>query len=80
MSLEAGAKICVLHVDGYPEKVLAVTRERVLRVDGLMVTYDGGMRNQTIRLDDEGMTWCRGWDSEAIAALVAAWRLTQSTK
>lgn len=82
--LEAGAKISVLHLDitrDLETPVLSVTRERVLKIeragDLLLLYFDAGGA-QHVRLDDEGLWWCRGWDEESIAAMVATWRLTES--
>lgn len=84
--LEAGAKISVLHVDithDLESPVLSVTRELVLKIErgdgGVLLHYDAG-GVQRVRFADEGTWWCRGWDEESIAAMVAMWRLTESAR
>lgn len=42
------------------------------------VAFATNVRDEQMRpifRDDEGVTWCRGWDPAAAIALEAAWRL-----
>lgn len=78
--LEPGDKISVLRVDVRHENgsgvLTIITKHRVICVDAVAglqaVRYDDGGVSQWRRLDDEGVWWCRGWDQEAGAALIAA--------
>lgn len=78
LELTPGAPITVALPDGWTtSSTVVVTYERVLTVNDIVINYGDG-RSNSVRREDEGKTWARGWNTKDANALEAQLILQRS--